>query len=82
MPDEGRTPADVMIEQIENFLHEEYLRMAGRHGVPSTGDGKKAKGIKPKKSEISQVSKGGATNAKETAKLWGIFSGKKGRKKS
>jgi len=56
--------------------------MAGRHGVPSTGDGRKAKGPKPKKSEISQVSKGGATNAKETAKLWGIFSGRRGRKQS
>lgn len=48
--------------------------MAGKHGTPSTGDGKTSKS-KPQKPQISQKTSSGTILWKLTAKLWG--SGKK-----
>lgn len=70
MPERGRTPTVVMIEEIE-----EYLKMAGNDAKPSAGKG----GPKPTKAQITQRRSNGAVDWSLTAKLWGMFSG--GKKK-
>lgn len=54
---------------------EEIEAMAGKHGAPSTGDGRSS-GKKPQKSQITQKSSSGVTLWKLTAKLWGSGKGK------
>lgn len=50
----------------------------GQHGKPTTGDGRKG-GKKPAKSQITQRNASGTNLVKQTAKLWGILSGKKSK---
>ena len=47
-----------------------------RKDPPSTGDGSTSK-AKPAKTQISQSTKSGTVLSGQTAKLWGIKSGKK-----
>lgn len=61
---DGRPVADMIDELMEE------LDMAGRHGVPSTGDGKSAKGPKPARTQVAITSPGGAVNHKKTASLF------------
>lgn len=50
----------------------------GRHGTPATGDGRKGTPANlPRKTQITQKRDSGSTMPKTTAKLWGIFSGRK-----
>lgn len=58
--------------------------MAGRHRrdapiLATWIDGKAYPRIKPRKAQITQKTASGTTLPKETGKLWGIFSGKRGR---
>lgn len=51
----------------------------GKHdplNQPRTGDGRK-NGVKPKKAQVAQRTKGGAVLWKLTAKLWGSGNGTK-----
>lgn len=48
--------------------------MAGRHGQPSTGNGKSS-GAKPQKSQMTVQTAGGTTLWKATAALFGIKKG-------
>jgi len=51
----------------------------GKHskdGTPSTGDGNTS-GAKPAKTQVSQSTKSGTVLSGQTAKLWGVKSGKR-----
>jgi hypothetical protein len=63
---------------IDQLMKE--IDLAGRHGAPSTGDGRSSKGEKPKRTQITQMTSNGVNLTKETGKLWGIFGGKKKKK--
>jgi hypothetical protein len=45
--------------------------MAGKHGQPSTGDGKKASGKKIGKAQVRVQRPGGSWDWKAIAQLWG-----------
>ena len=52
-----------------------------RDGTPATGDGRRGTPANlPRKTQVTQKNDNGTTLPKTTAKLWGIFSDKKGRK--
>lgn len=63
---------------ISNRLPERLEDMAGRHGKPSTGDGRKS-GAKPARLNCQVQTSTGTTLWKATTALFGV--GKKGKSK-
>jgi len=78
----GREPITINGRPLGECIDElmEEIELASRHGVPSTSNGRTTSNPKPQKTQIAQRTSKGTVLPRATAKLWGIFSGQKGKK--